>query len=137
MTMLELIDALVELLQGQMVDGLGPLPVEKYRRLDRARGPVVYVTPVAQAEAAVAIGGQFDEQFTVELRCEVPWREGGEGDVLLRLVDGLLAVLEDNREVNGAKRGRIGRVEYRYEMRADTSQAFVAVIPVEFAAEKD
>lgn len=137
MSMLELLDALVETLSGQLADGVGPLPVEKYRRLDRARGPVVYVTPVAQSESPVAIGGQFSERFVVQLRCEVPWAvDRAPGDLLLRIVDGVLAAVENHREIGPARRGRVGEVEYRYEARADATHAFVAIIPVEFTADK-
>mgnify|MGYP006962371778 FL=1 len=136
-TMLELLDAVVELLGGQRADSVGPLPVEKYRRLDRARGPIVYVTPVSRREEAVAIGGQFADVFRVELRCEAPWGAGGaDGDLLLRLVDKLVAILEQNREVGEARQGRVGETVYRFEGRRDGSHAFVAVMPVEFTADQ-
>ncbi len=138
MTMLAVLDAVVELLGGQQADGLGPLPVEKYRRLDRARGPVVYVTPVAQQESPVAIGGQFADRFRLQMRCEVPWGPtAADGDLLLRLTDRLVAILEANREVGGARRGQVGQVRFRHEQRRDGSQAFVAVVPVEFTADQD
>jgi hypothetical protein len=137
MTMLELLDALVELLGGQRADGVGPLPVEKYRRLDRADRPVVYVTPVVQEESAVALGGQFQNKFQVEVRCEIPWETArADGDLLLRLVDRLLAVVEKNRDVGEAKRGRVGQVRYGYELRRDGGHVFVATLPVEFTADR-
>ena len=121
MTMLDLLDAL-----------------EKYRRLDRAAGPVVYLTPLAQQEAPVAVGGQFDQTYSLHLRCEVPWTRStqADGDLLLRLVERVLDILEAHREVGQARRGRVGKVVYRYEQRRDGSSAFVALIPVEFTADQ-
>jgi hypothetical protein len=138
MTMLALLDALLELLAGQRLEGLGPVAVEKYRRWERAAGPAVYLSPLRQEEQPLAIGGQYGERLQVEVRCEIPWTPGTAqaGDLLLRMVEQVLEVLEAHREVGPARRGRVGTVEYLYEQRRDGSTALVAIIPLSFTVDK-
>lgn len=138
MTMLELLNALVELLRALRVEGLGAVPVEKYRRLEPASGPRVYVTPLSQREQPQAIGGQYVEQMEVEVRCEVPWQHASvpDADNLLALIEKSLALFEANREIGQARRGRIGEVRYGISHRRTAHPAFYGRFSVEFTADK-
>jgi len=138
MTMLNLLDSLVELLQGLRVEGLGLVAVEKYRRLEPAAGLRVYVSPVSQREQAEAIGGQYVERMEVEVRCEVPWERGAvsDADALLTLIDKALALFEAHREVGEARRGRVGEVRYGIVHRRTAHPAFYGRFAVEFTADK-
>ncbi len=137
MTMLELLDGLVELLRGCELEGAGPLAVEKYRRPDHPSGPVVFVTPVSQGEEPVAIGGQYAERFVVEVAVQAPWGDDRDrmADAALKAVDAVLQRLESNRTVGGARRGRIGEVRYEVAQLGGRS-SLVARISVEFTADK-
>ncbi|MBC7289205.1 MAG: hypothetical protein H5T86_14435 [Armatimonadetes bacterium] len=134
MAMLSLLDALVEMLGGREVEGIGPLAVEKYRRLDQPDGPVVYITPLGQSERPLAIGGQYTKRLRVEIRCEVPWTEGSSrmGDAVVNTVDDVLARLLGNREIGGTRRGRVGEVTYFVRIAPQGRPVFVARIPAEF-----
>lgn len=138
MTMLELIDSLVEILRDCELEGVGTFAVEKYRRPGPAQGLVICVTPVSQAEKPVAIGGQFAEEFKVEIRCEVPWTAPSAtlADAMLRAVDRVLGVLESHREIGNARRGAIGEVTYEISQRPGGPHVMVARIPVSYAASK-
>ncbi|MCX7597309.1 MAG: hypothetical protein N2512_00350 [Armatimonadetes bacterium] len=138
MTMLELLNSLVELLHCLRLEGRGPVPVEKYRRLEPASGPRVYVTPLSQREQAEAIGGQYVERLEVEVRCEVPWQHASvaDADALLALIDKALVLLEANREIGQAKRGRIGEVRYGLRHRRTAQPALYGRFTVEFTADK-
>ncbi len=137
MTMRELVELLVQELRNSADERLRGVAIEKYMRPEGMAGPVIYVTPKQQGEAAVAIGGQYADRFVVELRCEAEWGGDAEGvDRLLDAVDAALAVIEGNRDLGGARRGRIGEVEYRWQMRPSGRQALVAYVAVEYAADK-
>jgi hypothetical protein len=138
MTMLELLDDLVELLRGLQADGEGPVAVEKYRRLEGEGGPVIYVTPLTQREAPEAIGGQYAERLQVEVRLETPWERpsAADADLLVATLGQVLAVLGANREVGDARRGRIGEATYGLRERPGTRPRFYARVPVEFTTQK-
>lgn len=138
MTMLDLVNSTIELLQRLRVEGRGAVAVEKYRRLEPASGPRVYVTPVSQREQAEAIGGQYVERMEIEVRCEVPWQHAAvsDADALLALIERALAIFEANREVGPARRGRIGEVRYGISHRRTAHPAFYGRFSVEFTADK-
>lgn len=138
MTMLDLVNSIVELLQRLRVEAHGAVSVEKYRRLDPASGPRVYVTPVSQREQAEAIGGQYVERMEIEVRCEVPWQHAAvsDADALLVLIERALAILKDNREIGPARRGRIGEVRYGISHRRTAHPSFYGRFSVEFTADK-
>jgi hypothetical protein len=138
MTMLEVVDKLVELLRGLAAESAEPVAIEKYRRLEAPARPCVYVTPVAQREVPEAIGGQYAERLEVEVRCEVAWDGApvGDADLLLRVADAAMVVVEKNREIGEAKRGKVGEVRYGIRQRAGMGAAFFAAFRAEYTAEK-
>ena len=138
MTMRELLDKLVELMGGLAAESAEPVIVEKYRRMDAPDRPRLYVTPVAQREVPEAIGGQYAERLEVEVRCEVAWEgaPASDADVLLNVADAAMAVVEANREIGAAKRGKVGEVRYGFRQRPGQRPAFFAAFRAEYTAEK-
>ncbi len=138
MTMRDLLDKLVELLGGLDAESAEPVVVEKYRRMDAPERPRLYVTPVAQREVPEAIGGQYAERLEVEVRCEVAWdgAPASDADLLLGVTDAAMAVVEANREIGEAKRGKVGEVRYGFRQRPGLRPAFYAAFGVEYTAEK-
>lgn len=136
MTMLTLLDSVAELLASVRAEGRGPVAVEKYRRAEPPERPTVYVTPLAQREVPEAIGGQYAQRMEVEVRCEVPWDRPvtTDADLLVSVVDLLLAVFEANREVGEARRGSVGEVNYGLRLRRGAGASMYGKFAVQFTA---